>query len=778
MKAYVINQKNQKLSDFTRNLYCLIYNEKGELKSKKLLYVEDGIAYGNFKIDSTFVDDNYFLKTATNWMKNFKEDYSFTQKINIAHSKKSEKISKTTIQNTLDIQILPEGGNALQNLRNNYGVIVKNENNIGIEIKKGEVFDKNNKLISNFSTNQFGLGKLSFYYEKGKAYYAKFTLKNGDSRIKSIPTAEPIGVSLNVESNGTPFFRFTVATNKNSQKLLLNKSFKLLIHNTNQILERKINFIGSDNEYNIIISKNKIEDGVNIATLFDENNTPISERIFFNYDKTKLEDFKITQSNVDNDSINISLSRKNKSSDIAFFSASILPASTKAYNPSNTIISQFLLKPYVKGDIQNPSYYFSNTNRSKLKDLDLLLLTQGWSKYKWENIFNTNVSYPYQNENGISIRGTLNIEKKKNPLKIYLLSPSSSLLDFKEIKGNSFTFDNLFIAENSNLAFVAFEDKKIQKTRGYINSNTFSTNPFKISESYIDISKELEKTNPTNFYDFDRITLDEIFVKTKLTKTKYNPIFNKVTGKSIVIDENYKGTQNVIFLMSQLGFLANNYRVANNINNNRSVVNSIYLETQAEDMVSQGMSLETRERFINGGGLPFGPTGGSDYLEQILPSTAIINPNAFVRGRMRSSLRKQIYLDEINITNDPTSLEIMRVSDLSEIHYSNKEVYLYTNDSYKTNSLFNNKALKYKIKTGFVTYKEYYDPLYNTNSSLFKDYGAIYWNPNIEILTNEEKTTFKTPILDQENMILYIEGITSSGKLISIKKDIKNQMNN
>ena len=54
---------------------------------------------------------------------------------------------------------------------------------------------------------------------------------------------------------------------------------------------------------------------------------------------------------------------------------------------NTNIEAAFLLTPYLKGYIEKPSYYFNNTDRKKLIELDLLLLTQGWSKYDWNDIF-------------------------------------------------------------------------------------------------------------------------------------------------------------------------------------------------------------------------------------------------------------------------------------------------------------------------------------------------------------------------------------------------------
>ena len=87
-QAYVLNQKTKKLDKSTRNLYCTIYDEKGNFKQSKLLFVKNGIADGSIKIDSTFTKNTYYIKASTNWMRNFEEDESFIQKIQILGSKK------------------------------------------------------------------------------------------------------------------------------------------------------------------------------------------------------------------------------------------------------------------------------------------------------------------------------------------------------------------------------------------------------------------------------------------------------------------------------------------------------------------------------------------------------------------------------------------------------------------------------------------------------------------------------------------------------------------
>jgi hypothetical protein len=53
---------------------------------------------------------------------------------------------------------------------------------------------------------------------------------------------------------------------------------------------------------------------------------------------------------------------------------------------SNNIISHLLLTSELRGDVYDPAYYFSNRSDSVSQHLDLVMLTHGWRRFKWEQI--------------------------------------------------------------------------------------------------------------------------------------------------------------------------------------------------------------------------------------------------------------------------------------------------------------------------------------------------------------------------------------------------------
>ena len=56
------------------------------------------------------------------------------------------------------------------------------------------------------------------------------------------------------------------------------------------------------------------------------------------------------------------------------------------YQPGHeNILSHSYLSEQIRGDIFNPTYYFDEKNADRLQALDLLLMTQGWRRYVWDN---------------------------------------------------------------------------------------------------------------------------------------------------------------------------------------------------------------------------------------------------------------------------------------------------------------------------------------------------------------------------------------------------------
>jgi hypothetical protein len=163
-----------------------------------------------------------------------------------------------------------------------------------------------------------------------------------------------------------------------------------------------VNFSSTTTSIPLLFDKNQLFYGINIFTLL-VNETPVAERLMFN-------DFKSLNSsddiaamalkNMSRDSIQLQLALPDFDKR-ANLSISVLPEKTISYIKNQNISTSFLLDPFVKGYIEDKTYYFSESDAKIKYNLDLLLLTQGWSKYNWNDIFSESPSLDNPRQNGL-----------------------------------------------------------------------------------------------------------------------------------------------------------------------------------------------------------------------------------------------------------------------------------------------------------------------------------------------------------------------------------------
>ncbi|MBL4642928.1 MAG: hypothetical protein JKY44_04980, partial [Flavobacteriaceae bacterium] len=131
----------------------------------------------------------------------------------------------------------------------------------------------------------------------------------------------------------------------------------------------------------------------------------------------------------------------------------------------------------------------------------------------------------------------------------------------------------------------------------------------------------------------------------------------------------------------------------------------------------------------------------------------------------------------IDISLSLEALEGMYTDNFSKIfidrfdRYGHTSIYLFSIPI----ELINKKHSQFKttkVMFGFHVPKEYYMPQYTSNTNqIFKEYGAIFWIPNITL--SNSTTTLKIPILKQKEVKILIEGITSNGSIIYEEKILK-----
>lgn len=712
-KAYVQDQKSKRPSLETSNLHVGIYSANGEEIKRKLFYVENGMAKGDFAIDSALVETEYTVLAWTNYMRNFKKLQPFRQQIKIPKEGIEENIKDVNMK----ISIFPEGGHLIAGAYNNIGILVNNGLEQGVAVNNLELVDETGKVVrSNIATNQFGIGKMGFMVEEGKSYYLQCQ-PPGLSIIKQkLPDSSQGQLGLNIDNNVKKeiFLKLMASKQTFSDKDGDLHTIALYQDDFLQLNDVEIN----EDEPVISFKRADMPYGPITTVLFNEEQEPIAYRMFFNHkeDGAPVKDLDIEHCLTEfGDSLQIDLSAPNITDQNVHLSISILPGNSRAYYPDNSIISTFNIRPYVRRGFQD-GYYFQDQDRQKRFELDKRLLIEGWGKYDWDSRKLDSVKLEFEFEKGISFKGKVIDADLNEEAQISLVAELSGQLGFKELSSDKSFEENMLLYNGDSLGVSIISKKgKLRKPNTEI---TFNHGSKSISEmkgwlQYLTFEKQ------NNIYE-ERV-IDEILnigertialqevVVTERTMGKKIPLFIPrgtllpISEGRIIGDAEIKRYGSVMSYLAKLG----------------------YTRTTGID----------RDGFI---------------IDAILSPKS--NTPVILSGNINLPLSKvqAIYFDV------------------------DKRVYvsivLRSNPYEKPED--RNKFVKFLIEKGYSLPQEYFTPNYpDYDGAIFRNYGALYWKANIS-LGSEMPTSINIPIKNQNEILLYLEGMGYNGNLISEMKSI------
>lgn len=357
-------------------------NDKAVLQAK--IALEKGTGDGSIYLPPTLVSGNYRLRAYTNWMKNFGADYFYEKKLSIINVQKIQAKNIVAKKPSYDIAFFPEGGNLVNGIKSKVGFRIINQFGKGVYFE-GTLLNEKGDTITTFRPLQFGIGNFTFIPLAGSGYRAHITLPGGEQQVKELPEAYNSGYTMHLENTGKGQIKITVQTPDNSS----NASIFLFVHTRNVIKAVMSNTI-KNGQAEFILNDTKTGDGISHFTVFNELRQPVCERLFF---KKPLRSLQISAS-ADKPlyelrrKINIDISSATEEGKYipANMSMAVYRIDSLMAFDGQDINNYFLLSADLKGAVESPDYYFKQNNDTATAALDNLMLTQGWRRFKWEDI--------------------------------------------------------------------------------------------------------------------------------------------------------------------------------------------------------------------------------------------------------------------------------------------------------------------------------------------------------------------------------------------------------
>ena len=159
----------------------------------------------------------------------------------------------------------------------------------------------------------------------------------------------------------------------------------------------------SEGSSSILIPTEKLPEGIISFTMKDKNMQPVAERLYFNEKRDSRINLSVStgkETYAKREQTSLNIQATSSKGEPVNANLSVLVINKKQLgqfqSTRQNILSYFLLESELKGNIENPGYYFSSGN-VRHNDLDALMLTQGWRKY--------NYSKKYEDINNLPERG-------------------------------------------------------------------------------------------------------------------------------------------------------------------------------------------------------------------------------------------------------------------------------------------------------------------------------------------------------------------------------------
>lgn len=172
------------------------------------------------------------------------------------------------------------------------------------------------------------------------------------------------------------------------------------------------------------IPRANLPEGITQLTVFDEKGLPVCERLVFVNKNLPLSlelkaDKAVYKSR---EKVELELTAKDVAGNPVSGSFSLAVTDARQVLEKEmygvNIRSYTLLTSDLKGAVEQPSYYFDTKNPNNVRDLEVLMMTQGWRRFSWKNALEDSlVANKYFVEEGISLMGKVVRSNKKQPEK-------------------------------------------------------------------------------------------------------------------------------------------------------------------------------------------------------------------------------------------------------------------------------------------------------------------------------------------------------------------------
>jgi hypothetical protein len=368
-------------SGISKTVYADLIDEDGKVIDRKIAPVVKSSAAAAFDLPATLTSAHVYVRAYTEWMLNFDSSFIYHKAIPIIQEKKSA--AKTIVPKNV-VQFFPESGDLVNGVESR--VAFKATDLRGMPYKiTGNIVDSKGKSVAEFSSVHDGMGFFSFVPAAGEQYKATWKDAAGKAQQTVLPRSKSDGVVLRLD-HLPGGIQFAISRPPSAQTPAMKVQ---IVGQMQQQMVYMANANVSENKtVKGVIPVDNIPAGILQLTIFSDDKKPLAERIVF---VNKQDYYFITDINSP-----LKLLEKRGKNVIQIDVPDTIPANLSisvtdaGINPrlpgEEDIFSNVLLTSDIKGYVHDPAYYFSSEADTVVAHLDLVMMTNGWRRFKWDDV--------------------------------------------------------------------------------------------------------------------------------------------------------------------------------------------------------------------------------------------------------------------------------------------------------------------------------------------------------------------------------------------------------
>lgn len=492
--AYLVNGKSASLTSTSNNLYVELISPASEIIDRKVIRMDQGLGKGDFKLKDSIPSGWYKLRAYTNWMRNFEDKFVFQKEIYLSNTLPLKGQNATAVKKQVavndvagatlneSIQFFPEGGSLVNDLMSIVAFKAVDQYGNGSKIS-GKLVSETGETISSFESTDLGMGIFTVKPVAGVKYRVEALFANGKEVSSVLPDALAKGISMHVSTDSSQV-KATISINEPMLGELQGKELSIdLRHGGNSFYAGNIKVDKS--RILVSVPLKDLPQGVTAITLNDNQGRPHCERLI--YVPGAVINLSVTSDKTSykpKERVNLTVKASDQSGKPV--QAYLSLAAVDAIVPANgsSITSYLLLESEIKGKIQDPDRYFDTKNAGRLKQLDLLLMTQGWRDYLWKRLAESKPLLSFMPEPGITLSGRVRQKVGSKPIpdmNITLMGNGlvgDKIYMTKSMADGRYFLDGLNWTGDQAIKLTSKDDKG--KSGGWILLDSLFKNPMKI----------------------------------------------------------------------------------------------------------------------------------------------------------------------------------------------------------------------------------------------------------------------------------------------------------